>query len=167
MKKLGSNTENSFWIYSLSHYARSGVAEHCLQYQDKYDANVNMLLLCCWLGSCGIEITNKDLTAAGEKIKQWDHCAVQPLRRVRRFVAVSALIKNSVRVLKELEVTAEKVVQEILYRWAKEQHFIINDAVNTEWQMINLNNYLTMLNAPEILIGHPLLFHASLPQDSD
>jgi uncharacterized protein (TIGR02444 family) len=170
LRKLDSHTENSFWVYSLSHYARSGVAERCLQYQDEYDANVNMLLLCCWLGSCGIEITNKDIAAAWEKIEQWEHCAVQPLRRVRRFMTASVLMGSSasiVSTLKELEITAEKMAQNILYYWAKEQSFIINDAINAEWQMININNYLATLDAPAILIGHPLLFHVGLSQDSD
>ena len=34
-----------FWQFSEQHYARPGVADVCLQLQDDYGANVNLLLL--------------------------------------------------------------------------------------------------------------------------
>ena len=43
----------SFWAFSLEFYARPGVAEACLALQDRHGLDVNILLLCCWLGWSG------------------------------------------------------------------------------------------------------------------
>ena len=41
------------WQFSEQHYARPGVAAACLQLQDDYDANVNLLLLLVMLEERG------------------------------------------------------------------------------------------------------------------
>ncbi|MFT6300270.1 MAG: hypothetical protein ACJA2R_000273 [Saprospiraceae bacterium] len=165
LKKLANNSQNCLWSYSLTHYARAGVSDQCLSLQDDYEANINILLLCCWLGSNGSEIGNKDLVAAWEKIMQWDACIVKPLRQARKFVASSALMEDGASVvvqLKDLELAAEKTTQEILYFWTQTQDFTTHDVIGTEWQIANLNSYLTILDAPKVSAENPLLFHANV-----
>ncbi|WP_243453991.1 TIGR02444 family protein [Oceanisphaera pacifica] len=43
-----------FWQFSAQHYARPGVAQACLQLQDEYGANVNLLLLLVMLEAQGL-----------------------------------------------------------------------------------------------------------------
>lgn len=43
-----------FWQFSEQHYARPGVADACLQLQDNYHANVNLLLLLIMLEERGL-----------------------------------------------------------------------------------------------------------------
>lgn len=45
-----------FWQFSEQHYARPGVADACLQLQDDYDANVNLLLLLVMLDERGLSL---------------------------------------------------------------------------------------------------------------
>lgn len=45
-----------FWQFSEQHYARPGVAEACLQLQDDYHANVNLLLLLLMLEERGLSL---------------------------------------------------------------------------------------------------------------
>lgn len=45
-----------FWQFSEQHYARPGVADVCLQLQDDYGANVNLLLLLVMLEERGLYI---------------------------------------------------------------------------------------------------------------
>lgn len=45
-----------FWQFSERHYGRPGVAEACLQLQDDYDANVNLLLLLLMLEERGFSL---------------------------------------------------------------------------------------------------------------
>ncbi|ART81139.1 TIGR02444 family protein [Oceanisphaera avium] len=45
-----------FWQFSEQHYARPGVAAACLQLQDDYDANVNLLLLLVMLEAQGVKL---------------------------------------------------------------------------------------------------------------
>ena len=53
MKTLSAE---QFWQFSKQHYARPGVADACLQLQDDYDANVNLLLLLVMLEERGFNI---------------------------------------------------------------------------------------------------------------
>lgn len=45
-----------FWQFSEQHYGRPGVAEACLQLQDDYLANVNLLLLLVMLEERGVSL---------------------------------------------------------------------------------------------------------------
>ncbi|WP_227875002.1 TIGR02444 family protein [Oceanisphaera profunda] len=45
-----------FWQFSEQHYARAGVADACLQLQDDYGANVNLLLLLVMLEERGLTL---------------------------------------------------------------------------------------------------------------
>jgi len=42
-----------FWNFSLELYAGEGVAEACLDLQERRGCDVNILLFCCWLGASG------------------------------------------------------------------------------------------------------------------
>lgn len=45
---------DQFWQFSSQHYGRPGVAQACLQLQDEYGANVNLLLLLVMLEAQGL-----------------------------------------------------------------------------------------------------------------
>ena len=45
--------DTPFWIYSLSTYGQENIAAGCLVLQDRFGLDVNLVLLCCWLGSRG------------------------------------------------------------------------------------------------------------------
>ena len=44
---------SALWDYAVDLYARPGVREACLALQDRAGADVNLLLLACWLGATG------------------------------------------------------------------------------------------------------------------
>lgn len=46
-------TTEQLWQYSLSVYSNTDVAARCLNWQDTYNANVNLILACCWLEQKG------------------------------------------------------------------------------------------------------------------
>lgn len=98
---------NPFWEYSLSHYAREGVAEACLALQDGHGLDVNMLLYGAWLGSMGQPLEPGHLSALEEEIRQWRERVVLPLRTLRRewrdYPPVTELRER----LKEMELEAE------------------------------------------------------------
>ena len=75
----------AFWQFSLSVYARPGVADLCLALQDRAGANVNLLLFCCWIAEAFA--ARLDIAAAERLIREvqpWEDDVVQPLRRIRR-----------------------------------------------------------------------------------
>lgn len=74
-----------FWDFSLRVYGTDGVARACLALQDSWDANVNLLLFCCWCGSLGHDlVTGGGLERATDAVAAWDGQVVRGLRAVRR-----------------------------------------------------------------------------------
>jgi uncharacterized protein (TIGR02444 family) len=81
--------ESAFWSYSLALYGRPGVERACLELQRRHDLDVNLLLLCCWLASRGIELDRRALERARRAAGSWQLEVVRPLRAIRQRLKVS------------------------------------------------------------------------------
>jgi len=76
-----------FWNFSLEIYAGEGVAEACLDLQDRRGCDVNILLFCCWLGASGRPTLTADRLRAILRLSDaWQAEIVRPLRQVRRLL---------------------------------------------------------------------------------
>lgn len=76
-----------FWNFSLEIYAADGVAEACLDLQERRGCDVNILLFCCWLGASGRPTLTADRLRSILKASDvWQSEVVQPLRRLRRIL---------------------------------------------------------------------------------
>jgi len=75
---------NPFWDYALELYRREGVESACLELQERHGLDVNLVLLCCWLASRGIEAERAWLNATVGAAEAWQAQVVRPLRAVRR-----------------------------------------------------------------------------------
>ena len=76
-----------FWNFSLEIYAFQGVAEACLDLQERRGCDVNVLLFCCWLGASGRPTLTADrLRAILKASEAWQARVVRPLREVRRLL---------------------------------------------------------------------------------
>jgi uncharacterized protein (TIGR02444 family) len=80
----GPRGSRSLWRFSLRLYAMPGVERACLWLQERCGADVNLLLLCCWLASRGRPAGRRFLAGAMAGVAAWRREAVEPLRRVRR-----------------------------------------------------------------------------------
>ena len=133
-------TSNPFWEYSLALYQRPGVANFCLTLQDDIsgsadvheeakplsntnanddegrpeNANVNILLFCCWVGSQGVALSDTDIETMKAAIAPWHKAEVLPLRAARRAPDITTQQKQA---LLELELKAEQTEQELLFSW--------------------------------------------------
>jgi uncharacterized protein (TIGR02444 family) len=76
-----------FWNFSLEIYAAEGVAEACLDLQDRRGCDVNILLFCCWLAASGRPTLTADRLRSILKVSDtWQAEIVRPLRQVRRLL---------------------------------------------------------------------------------
>jgi len=76
-----------FWNFSLELYAGEGVAEACLDLQERRGCDVNILLFCCWLGASGRPtLTSARLRTILTASDAWQAEIVRPLRAVRRLL---------------------------------------------------------------------------------
>jgi uncharacterized protein (TIGR02444 family) len=110
-------TADAFWAFSLDLYARPGVADTCIALQDEHGLDVNLLLLCCWLGWSGKGRLGADGLAATEaNAAAWRSAVVDKLRQVRR--ALGTMTAPGVAALRtevqRLELAAEREAQRLL-----------------------------------------------------
>ncbi len=76
-----------FWDFSLAVYGSRGVPAACLALQERYRANVNLLLFCCWLGASGRgALGEAGLTEAQAAAGRWHAEVVRGLRAVRKLL---------------------------------------------------------------------------------
>lgn len=141
------------WDFSLSFYAKPKVADCCLQLQDEYAVNVNVLLWSIWLGQRQIRLTDERLVAALKLIQQWDMGYVQALRQLRRkmkceFAQNLSLVASTRESIKRAELMAEKTEQQWLENLAKEWSVESVQFAGGE----NEEFYLNFLNIPQALI---------------
>lgn len=74
-----------FWDFSLRVYGSEGVAPACLQLQEAHGIDVNILLLCCWIGASGRgAVGAKDIAQIVEAVSAWHGEIVRSLRTVRK-----------------------------------------------------------------------------------
>jgi uncharacterized protein (TIGR02444 family) len=74
----------SFWDFSLRFYRLQGVAETCLDLQDRHDVDVNMVLFVLWAASRGQVLDAATIAATDRTARPWRETVTQPLRAARR-----------------------------------------------------------------------------------
>jgi uncharacterized protein (TIGR02444 family) len=117
--------EESFWRFSLSLYARPGVADALIALQDRYECDVNLALFALWSGVVGARrLARDDVAAARAAIAGLNAEIIEPLRRMRgkfRGVAASDVHTLRRRILR-LELAGERSVQQRLAATLISQH---------------------------------------------
>lgn len=78
--------DNPFWRFSIAIYQNEDVKNSCLAFQENHKANINLLLLCCWLAYSVEEIHSSDLFKACRAIENWHTNVTQPLRATRKWL---------------------------------------------------------------------------------
>ncbi len=105
----------AFWRFSLGTYRKPGVAQACLALQDKWGADVNLVLFCLWLGRRGRRLTMRELRAAISLVSPWQSGVVQRLRQARRAIPKTDPEAKPLRKrLAALELQAERYEQSLL-----------------------------------------------------
>jgi uncharacterized protein (TIGR02444 family) len=137
---------DELWRYSLALYTAPRVAEACLVLQDRRDADVNVLLLCCWAGSRGIALSDAALGDAVAAAAPWQTTVVRPLRAARRATKgwggpLAAEIEAFREGLKAWELEAERLEQRMLAAAVPETGY----ASRGEAVARNLDAYLHLL----------------------
>ena len=124
-----------FWQFSVTYYRMPGVSETCLELQDRCAVDVNLLLFLLWMAVERRRVTVDDVRVLIDKLKRWQTGVIIPLRTLRRMLKIDApLVEPAaaeffrVRV-KALELEAERLQQEAMYRLAEGSAFEIAESV--------------------------------------
>ena len=106
-----------FWDYSLRFYADPETKAACLDLQDRFGADVNIVLYALYRASRGDQLDLGGLREADQAVAAWRDDVVRPLRQVRRALkphphALSAADQSRVHDrIKKLELEAEQAQQ--------------------------------------------------------
>ncbi len=119
MARAHGKTETAaFWDFSLACYARAGMAEACLDLQDRRGLDVNMLLFCCYAAAAhGFAMSVREILSFEASVSAWQAEIVKPLRAARRAMpsgmeGVPRPLIESIRAkIKEAELAAEEAEQ--------------------------------------------------------
>ena len=147
--------ENPFWDFSLKFYQYNSVASSCIALQASVNADVNILLYCCWIASEGaVVIEPAEFTEIIEAIEPWQSFVVQGLRKIRvdmkneKLMYFDKMAEDLRESIKECELEGERVEQMILYRSG--QQLFVNESVQILERIgnarTNLRNYIETIS---------------------
>lgn len=109
--------ESLFWNYSCQLFQLPDVADTCLQMQNNFDADVNLLLFCCWAGDNHRSLNETDIDNLIKASEPWQTAIIKPLREARKLmknqiIAMPAnLHTQTISNLSEMELNAEHMAQ--------------------------------------------------------
>ncbi len=105
-----------FTRFALQLYRRAGVADACLDLQNRHDVDVNVVLFAAFVGAVRRQgLTADDLDLAHRRVEAWHHEVVRPLRAVRQRLktgpspAPNDATGSLRRKLAQLEIEAEVI----------------------------------------------------------
>lgn len=128
MKRRCPKVNSAFWLFSQSIYAAAGVQEECLQLQDKFGIDINLLLFSAFVGAVhGALLSTQEVRDASAAVAQWQEAVVRPLRANRRTLKqvapphafVTPLIERLRAEIKAVELEAERIEQIALEAWCQ------------------------------------------------
>ena len=143
-------TDNPFWNFSLQFYGRKGVSDILLRFQDECQADINLMLYCCWAGvSQTPGLTASEIMFLRQVVKRWQSEIVQPLRALRQTLKIDARGAPVSQVagvgasLQQAELEAERLQQDMLHTSVpREAHKTLDESEGRRHTISNLLLYL-------------------------
>ena len=105
------NKPQKFWTFSLELYDAEGVAAACLELQDAYQLDVNLILFCFWHGSAYGKIDQELLQNIIKLSIEWRSGVVQPLRSARSWMKLKSNPSDQFNSLRE-RIKADELMAE-------------------------------------------------------
>jgi len=143
---------SELWNYSTQIWTLPEVEAICLDLQDNYDINVNMLLYCCWIGDKNLSLNDDDLQALLDTIQPWQ-TIIKPLRDSRKMmkqqlIALPAnMIDQTVSNISEMELNAEHMTQLALEKALRPEKITPCDGLSgIECSLNNIKTYISSLD---------------------
>ncbi len=106
---------SSLWDFAVQVYATPEVEQQTLQLQDEFNANINIILWCCWLENEDISLSARLLDEVLVTIGSLSSQTLVKLREVRRVLMESGnFTKVQAQSVKKHLLNAELVIEKVL-----------------------------------------------------
>lgn len=135
----------SFWDFSVEIYAQDEVSSACLELQNEFGFDVNLILFCYWYGYSYGTIDDRLLQLVIEFSDNWKQNVVQPLRTVRKWMKLNAdafqpdqssqysCLRERI---KDDELAAEKYQQEAVEKLILSSDYLNSSETNKQENML-------------------------------
>jgi len=144
--------ESVLWNYSTKIWTLTGVESTCLELQDEFDTNTNMLLYCCWVGNQLLCLNDDDLQILLDAMKPLQ-TIINPLRDSRKMMKQNliamppSMAEQTLNNIREMELNVEHMAQLTLEKTLDlKQLNNCSDQSSITCSQINLNAYLQTLD---------------------
>jgi len=120
--------DSALWRFSLAVYRGAGVQEECLDVQERFGVDVNLLMLCAYVGAVeGAVLSASDVADALEASGAWHGNVVKILRQVRRTLKpwgageepLARVVEALRTKVKGAELEAEQIEQAMMWTWLR------------------------------------------------
>jgi uncharacterized protein (TIGR02444 family) len=114
------DNESSFWTFSLAFYADPAIGGICIDLQDRYSCDVNVILFVLWCAFRNRSLSAHEVERVVAMVAPWQNDVVRPLRGVRRdlkqLAADLAVAPVSAfrEAIKKQELQAERLQQSLM-----------------------------------------------------
>jgi uncharacterized protein (TIGR02444 family) len=124
-----SGQSSPFWTFSLSYYRQAGVSEACLELQDRFGVDVNIVLFLLWTATLRRRLEAGEIRALADRVRAWQNDVVVPIRNLRRFLktppplldeGTAELFRTKI---KAVELESERLQQEAMSALAPSLHY--------------------------------------------
>ncbi len=157
---------SSLWDYALQIYSTPEVEQQSLQLQDEYNANINIILWCCWLETEGIQLSVNLLDEVLITIDSVSLQTVAKLRDVRRVLLDSgAFTKVQAQTVKKHIMNAELMIEKVLLHRLQDMtcRFLESKEykdLSAGDQVLSLEYYLDFISVPNARKNAALMANA-------
>ena len=143
-------TAEALWQFSLALYPK--VQSLCLQWQDTFGLNINMLLLLCYLEQRQLSLSASQLKQLATSLSTFSQQFTQPLRALRRNSNSAALSVTQQQQLKQSLLAAELSLEQL------EQQLLLEHcpALSQSAQPL-IERYLSQLQADSPALASQIL----------
>tara|TARA_R110002126_G_scaffold43555_27_gene124978 strand:- start:3111 stop:3587 length:477 start_codon:yes stop_codon:yes gene_type:complete len=134
----------ALWQFSLALYPK--VQPLCLQWQDNFGVNVNLLLLLCYLEQQQLSLTSPQLQQLAAQLSDFSGQFTQPLRTLRRNSVNAKLSATQQRYLKQAllqaELSLEQLEQQLLLEYCPPLTASVQPLIELYLTKLNVNDLL-------------------------
>jgi len=144
--------ESKLWDFSAQTYSLPDVKDVCLDLQNNFDADINIIMYCLWVAEQSIQLSQEDAITLIQTTLPWQNTILKPLRDARKMMKQHIiamppeLLDQTVSNLSEMELNTEHMSQMALEK-VLDLDGAAKEASPVECATINTSLYLQQLES--------------------
>lgn len=112
---MAMGMQKNLWTFACNFYDFADVKQQCLQLQESYAVDVDVVLWLCWLASGNVELKPAALPQAQQLVEPINHNLLRPLRQLRgAALSDAALTETEMPPVRERLLSAELAIEELV-----------------------------------------------------